>query len=484
MTNIDNLPIDINSNKLSDWLISRRHCERTWFDHLQNIKIKLNEAIKQLPDNDDIKKIVSLKPLTYYQCLEILDVLKETEKDTKNMLGYYSSPIYKTFSSIISAYEKNNVYLGEASQVLQRLVQFELPHIKKTISKVENDIESFSKKYIMYGKMANDKKKLYEKELAKMGLKGENLKNELLKLTLELPDFLSLVTEEISQLKGVVTYFKDFTKYTVGEQNILSLPLITLILEKGINVTAYEYKNGKAPTQIEKPNIDIKFEAEVNDEDEINFDIDDDIYLGDDDCEIDFGSDIQIEVVGDNEGIIEDGIARGDDALPILENPITNRLILSELKALSLFLKFRSFDQCYETSADMFIDGFANDGILKQFSTKELTSYLEIIDSLFLKLTDEQKIHLFKIKSSPHYVNIIIEDLISKRDMEGKMLRHQKNMEHLIENSKKILLETKIEGESIKNVIKYLKTKIEESISKKYSNRPVNIMGEINMILN
>uniref|UniRef100_A0A0K0EID7 CDK5RAP3-like protein n=1 Tax=Strongyloides stercoralis TaxID=6248 RepID=A0A0K0EID7_STRER len=477
MANIDNLPIDINSNKLHDWVISRRHCERTWFEQAQNIKIKLNEALKQLPENEKIQQIISMNPITYYHCLEIFDILKETEKSSKNMLGYYSSDIYNKFSNIISAYENKNVYLGESSQILQRLIQFELPHLKKVITKTENDIESYYKKHASYGKLALDKKKLYEKELQKMGLKGENLKNELLMLTNNLPDFWTKIASEILQLEKLILYFKEFCSFSLGQDQYFSLPLVTLILEKGIDVTVYEWKNGKAPTLIEKPEFNLNLEKDIEE------DNDDEIDFGDDD-EIDFGSDIQIEVVGDNDGNVEDGVARGDDAMTILENPETNRLILGELKALSYFLKFRIYDEDNETPADMYIIGIANDQILKKLSLNELRAYKEIVDNLISQLTDEQKMYLFKIKSSPHFINIVIDDLIEKKNMEGKMLSLQRNIENLINKSKKALENAQKDFETTKVTAKYLKEHIEKSISKKYSNRPVNIMGEINAILN
>uniref|UniRef100_A0A0N5CD12 CDK5RAP3-like protein n=1 Tax=Strongyloides papillosus TaxID=174720 RepID=A0A0N5CD12_STREA len=476
MANIDNLPIDINSNKLCDWVISRRHCERTWFDQAQNIRIKLNEALKQLPENDKIKEITSLVPITYYQCLEIFDVLKETEKSSRNMLGFYSSQIYKTFTNIIAAYENKNIYLGEGSQILQRLIQFELPHLKKVITKTENDIESYYKKHASYGKLALDKKRMYEKELEKMGLKGENLKNELLMLTLELPEFWAKIAADILQLKTLVSYFKEFSSFSLGDNQYLSLPLITLILEKGADVTVYEWKNKKPPTLIEKPDFNSKFEETIKEDEN------DEIDFGDDD-EIDFGDDIEIEVVGDNNGDVEDGVARGDDALTILENPETNRLILEELRALSYFLEFRIFDDTNETPADVYITGLAEANVLKSLSLGELKAYKEIVDNLILKLTDEQKLYLFKIKSSPHFVNVIVEDLTEKRNMEGKMISLQRNIDSLIENSKKTLLNAKEEYEKTKKIVKYLKDHIEKSISEKYSNRPVNIMGEINVIL-
>jgi hypothetical protein len=50
--------------------------------------------------------------LDYFCCLKIVEILKETEKESKNMFGMYSSQRMKDWKTIVSNYEKNSVYLG------------------------------------------------------------------------------------------------------------------------------------------------------------------------------------------------------------------------------------------------------------------------------------------------------------------------------------------------------------------------------------
>ena len=44
----------------------------------------------------------------------------------------------KDWNSIISAYQKNNIYLGEAASLLQRNVAYEIPALKKQINKCQH----------------------------------------------------------------------------------------------------------------------------------------------------------------------------------------------------------------------------------------------------------------------------------------------------------------------------------------------------------
>lgn len=74
----------------------------------------------------------------YFNCLKIVEILKETEKNSKNIFGMYSSQRMKDWNSIISAYQKNNIYLGEAASLLQRNVAYEIPALKKQINKCQH----------------------------------------------------------------------------------------------------------------------------------------------------------------------------------------------------------------------------------------------------------------------------------------------------------------------------------------------------------
>lgn len=69
--------------------------------------------------------------------MKIIEILEQTEADTKNIFGGYSSKRMKDWKDIESQYRKNNVYLAEAADLLINTVKYEMPNIKKMISKQE-----------------------------------------------------------------------------------------------------------------------------------------------------------------------------------------------------------------------------------------------------------------------------------------------------------------------------------------------------------
>jgi hypothetical protein len=50
--------------------------------------------------------------IDYFVCQKIVEILKETEVNSKNIFGFYSSQRMKDWLEIIKLYEKDNIYLG------------------------------------------------------------------------------------------------------------------------------------------------------------------------------------------------------------------------------------------------------------------------------------------------------------------------------------------------------------------------------------
>lgn len=67
----------------------------------------------------------------------MVEILKETEANTKNLFGRYGSQRMKDWQEIMSLYERDNVYLAEAAQMLMKIVKYDIPSLKKQIQKLQ-----------------------------------------------------------------------------------------------------------------------------------------------------------------------------------------------------------------------------------------------------------------------------------------------------------------------------------------------------------
>ena len=90
-----------------------------------------------MPEHDEITSLLSGSSIHYFNCVKIVEILKETEKNSKNIFGMYSSQRMKDWANIVSLYQKNGIYLGEAASILQRNVAYEIPALKKQINKCQ-----------------------------------------------------------------------------------------------------------------------------------------------------------------------------------------------------------------------------------------------------------------------------------------------------------------------------------------------------------
>lgn len=446
------------------------------------IREKISVAIRDMPEDERIVKLLQGSYINYFHCARIVNILKDTEKGTKNFLGYYSSQRMNDWMQIQQMYEKGNIHLAEAAQILQRMIQYEIPVLKKQISKCDQTITDCVKKEKDYARQMADSKKQYEKELWKLGIEGVHLKREIISLLTDLPSFLDEMTKSISSLNEPLQYYEQFQAYLHQNktQNVL-LPLCRLLMEKGAQVTVYEWKNGVKPVSIESPSLDAWLNEEINNAEEIDFG--DDFIVPDD--EIDFGdSKFQIEVVGNEKVDANDGIARGLDALTVLENSQTRSLIYFELRELEKFLIIRREDETIENVSDIYILGIEErPAALKKVTVEKIDKWSMHVSEIINKLIDTQKAILFRIRSSPQYVEKLVETLEQKRSLEG---RYEKMRDLMIEKQSEMRISMQKAHETLNGICeasKLLQKGIEEEISKIYKGRKVNIMGGINVAL-
>ena len=89
-----------------------------------------------MPEHSEIRELLSGTNINFFHCVKIVEILKETEKDSKNFFGQYGSQRMTDWKEVLGLYEKENIYIAEASQLLIQAVVYELPGLKKQITKV------------------------------------------------------------------------------------------------------------------------------------------------------------------------------------------------------------------------------------------------------------------------------------------------------------------------------------------------------------
>ncbi|XP_067933498.1 CDK5 regulatory subunit-associated protein 3-like [Watersipora subatra] len=495
---MEDMPIDIHYNKLSDWLVKRRHCKQNWQESALVIRAKINTAIQDMPAHDDITKLLSGTYINYFHCLKIIEILKETEASSKTIFGSYSSKRMKDWQEVVKLYRVDSLYLAEAAQMLARNVNYEVPALKKQLNRCKKTQLDCTRKESDYNSSAAELRNKYTDMCAKLGIEGQNISNELLSLAAHLPEKLGSIGRDVKGLSSSLQYYSDFVDYiNPSDKQMPVCPLLKTVINKG-NITTYEWRTGEAPTSV----MDMTSHTHIDDKNAGGDEAADEIDWGAIDFDepsettkasIDIGEDITIEVndAGNAEltidwednsqsvNIEEDGVAKGKDALTILDNPTTRFQFMDELMELENFLRQRL--QEMTSGTDVIVMSLLQSApISLQISDTELTALLASVSALTAELTSSKMQQLMSIRNSPRYVERVTEEITKVLDHAEKMaasarlmvIKRKESFDEEIETEPKIAI--------VKEKTMELKKELEKDIATKYKGRIVNIMGEIN----
>lgn len=498
--NIQNLPIDVQTSKLLDWLVDRRHCNLKWQSAVKVIREKINAAIQDMPENEEIKKLLSGSYIHYFHCLQIVEILKKTEASSKNIFGRYSSQRMKDWQEIVTLYEADSVYLAELASLLSRNVSYEGPALRKQIAKAQQLQQELSRREVECQSSAADLRERYFAACKQYGITGEKVARELQALVKDLPAVLDEVGRDAEKLDEQITFYSAFTNF-VCEWSEPVLPMLTFVQKKG-NTTFYEWRTGQVPTTVERPIVEEAPLETVADDaiDWGDFGTSSDTQGLNHGLEVEEGIDwgISLETGENNAGGIDwgdsepapieievveagtdcpKGVARGEDALSILENPQSRSQFIDELMELEVFLMQRLTEMSEEGDVVAMSQFQLAPSVIQGQTSEHVQQMLSEVRSILGRLTTLRMQHLFMILASPRYVERVTEMLRQKLKQADILVLKaaamaEKRQEALEEQSK---LEPRVD--LLTACTKELQKLIEVDVSKRYHNRPVNLMG-------
>lgn len=481
-------PIDIHCSKLVDWLVQRRHCKKDWGENLAAIRRKIRSALKDMPEHEEMKQLLIGSKLDYFKSRRIIEILKTTEADSKNFFGYYSSQRMKDWQEIVYSYERDCIYLAEIATDLIRETNYEVPGIRKVISKLNKEKEDAEKERANLLRKAQQFNSEYQRMAQSFDIEGSDVVRELEEKSKLLRNVMNELVSLCGSLKQTTQYYLEYTSSTSKQEIGKLLPMLQYVLEKG-NTTVYEWKYGEAPERVEV----VEKAASTNPSE---------IELIDD--EIDFGEDLPssesssgfVHVDGGNNGNVEesfikveninpqissdnsDKVARGDEAKLILEFRNTRNQFLNNLYELEAFFSQLLHDSMSgENKSNSSFEGGSSIRVYDKSEIEQaLTATKRPIDVLS---KDKNKI-LFQMSDSPSYLDNLKEKFASKKKQATDCNLRADSMNDVIKDIERQTRETEIHLKKSISSAKELQSKVESSLTDLYKGRPINIMGCVN----
>nr|CAG4643277.1 EOG090X07S9 [Ilyocryptus agilis] len=498
-----NIPIDIQTSKLLDWVINRRHCSKLWPQQITLVREKINLAIRDMPEHKGVTKLLSGTYINYYHCLQIVEILKETEADTRSMFGRYGSQRMKDWQEVVKLYEKDNVYLAESSQMLMRNVTYEIPGLKKSIMKCEQIQQDCDKREAECAKNAKDFREKYKSHCTQMGIEGKDIKKELTELLSCLPEMYNEVASGARKLKEACALYRSFVRQLNSlDGKFECLPVLQHIIEHG-NTTVYEWRYGEPPLKIEEAPVFIELEAPATSDDAIDFgdavidfgsgeveletgDIDwgqIDMLPDAHEATVDFSSadDATVDIVVQSAGV-EGGVAKDNEALTMLDYHKTRNMFVDDIMELNAFLRQRLIEMQSTSSQSQTSFSLSQVHSSAEFSVEQLENMLSLTISAADAINRPKLKNLALIRESPRYVDRVATALQQHLKLADKM---EANRVATAEKRRAAAAEQGRLQPLVKRLIertKELQADIEQSISRKYNNRPVHITGGVTTI--
>ncbi|TVU11424.1 hypothetical protein EJB05_45010 [Eragrostis curvula] len=211
---IRNLPIDIAFARLQEWLVDRKRVPQDWRKRLAGIRARIAAAFPSLP-RDLHPSLLALEPeeIGYLEAKKIYSILLESNTESRNIFGRLTGTAGE-WESIVKAYEKDHVFLGEAAQIMVQNVNYDIPYQRKQMQKNQQQLAELDRREADIKRLAALSATRYVEACQELGLQGINVREELIESAKTLPSTFSKILEVLNSdpVSKAIEYYTAFVK--------------------------------------------------------------------------------------------------------------------------------------------------------------------------------------------------------------------------------------------------------------------------------
>ncbi|MQM12516.1 hypothetical protein Taro_045434 [Colocasia esculenta] len=211
---IRNLPIDITFSRLGEWLVDRKRIPHDWRKRMAGVRSRISSAFACLSKHlDPFFETLQPEAIGYMEAKHIYEILLNSTTESRNIFGRLSGSAGE-WETIVRAYEKDHIFLGEAAQIMTQNVIYEIPYQKKQVQKIQQQLAELERKEADVKRNAALSATRYSEACQELGLKGENVRLELLEMAKTLPTTFSRILEILNDdsVLQAVEYYSNFVR--------------------------------------------------------------------------------------------------------------------------------------------------------------------------------------------------------------------------------------------------------------------------------